>query len=145
MNLCEIQKVIEQNTNDINNIKNNGSTGCDCPYQVLIKTSVIGNTPVFEVEKGDYATAKSKIENGEYVDFVLYENRHLSDGVTDEDGDEGYVQQGSLIDILVCSSFIKIKVNSDANLYWTADGVSMTRPGNSGDDADTGDDPGTNK
>lgn len=145
MNICEIQKVIEQNTSDINSIKNNNNTSCDCAYQVIIKSGAVGNTPVFEVIKGDYATAKNKIENGEYVDFVLYDSRRLSDGAYDEDGDEGYLEQAILTaSVLACSSFIKIKLDGNyPNLYWTADGVSITRPENSGtDNPGTGGDSG---
>lgn len=100
------------------------SGGCDCPYQVLIKTSEVGNTPVFEVENGDYATAKSKIENGEYVDFRCY---FFGDA-------EGSVMDISIIShVEIYDSYINLEIlGSGMNLYWTADGISDENPDNPG-------------
>lgn len=108
-----------------------GSTdgGCDCAYQVIIKGSFANGVPgpemEFEVEKGDYATAKTKIENGEYVDFIDYV--FVNNGISTNDVQSVKVKD-SFIDILGYDH------NNDANfeLFWTADGISTKDHDNPG-------------
>lgn len=49
------------------------SGGCDCIYQVIIKHSYnyVAEEHSFEIQKGDYATAASKLSSGEYVDIKV--------------------------------------------------------------------------
>lgn len=103
-------------------------SGCDCPYQVIIKGTFANGTPAngtlgYEVEKGDYATAKSKIENGEYVDFIVY--IFVNNGIFTNDVSSTVAE----------NSFIDIKgydPDNDAEfeLVWTANGISI--PGSGG-------------
>ena len=101
------------------------SGGCDCAYQVIIKGSFANGVPgpemEFEVEKGDYATAKTKIENGEYVDFIDYV--FVNNGIFTNDVQSVTVED-SFIDILGYDH----NNNADFELFWTADGISTTRP-----------------
>ena len=88
------------------------SGGCDCPYQVIIK-GILGDlgTVSFELVKGDYTTARNKIENGEYVDFRLYS---YADSVINTE----FAQTAEVYD-----SYILVSATGD--LYWTADGISI--------------------
>lgn len=107
------------------------SGGCDCAYQVIIKGSFANGVPgpemEFEVEKGDYATAKTKIENGEYVDFVAY----------------SLTYKGTIKNIQTFQCFVSeypdcISIVVDPNgedsvrLFWTADGISTNPPDDPG-------------
>ena len=88
------------------------SGGCDCPYQVIIK-GILGDlgTVSFELVKGDYTTARNKIENGEYVDFRLY---FYAGSVINTE----FAQTAEVYD-----SYILVSATGD--LYWTADGISI--------------------
>lgn len=90
------------------------SGGCDCAYQVIVKITLGGNSPVYEVIKGDYATAKNKMENGEYVDFKMFTQEQNVNNV-------GYH------DLAVTSIFLnKSSINlsgGEYNLGWNAEGI----------------------
>lgn len=95
------------------------SGGCDCPYQVIIK-AIPGDlgTVSCELVKGDYTTARNKIENGEYVDFRLY---FYADSVISTE----FAQTAKVYDSYIL-------VSGTADLYWTADGISKEDPNNPG-------------
>lgn len=90
------------------------SGGCDCAYQVIIKGTPGNNdTTSFEVVKGDYAIARNKIENGEYVDFIVY--FFANNGIFTE-GVYSAVAEDSLI---------HIQGRDHSELVWTTDGISI--------------------
>lgn len=90
------------------------SGGCDCAYQVVVKITLGGDSPVYEVIKGDYATAKNKMENGEYVDFKMFTQ-------------EQFVNRVGYHDLAVTSIFLnESSINlsgGEYNLGWNAEGI----------------------
>lgn len=72
-----------------------------------------------ELVKGDYTTARNKIENGEYVDFRCY---IVEDGAINTE----FAHRAVVYD-----SYIVVSISVD--LYWTADGISTKDTNNPGD------------
>ena len=119
------------------------SGGCDCAYQVLIKMTVDNGTRNYEVVKGNYATTRNKLENGEYVDLIGYV------WVLDPQGDNIFIEK-IYTRVEIHNLFIKITVLDSNNslvdyLYWTADGISTEELTNPGTGGDSGADPEINK
>ena len=94
------------------------SGGCDCPYQVIKGIPGDFGTMSYELVKGDYTTARNKIENGEYVDFRLYS---YADSVINTE----FVQTAEVYDSYIL-------VSATADFYWTADGISIEGANNPG-------------
>lgn len=114
------------------------NAGCDCAYQVIIKSTPGNNTISYEVIKGDFNTAKSKLQAGEYVDFIVYAWGHsLINDIT-------YIDKPT-ISLEITNLYIGI-ITLDSNnsiidaVYWTEDGISTNPPANPGTGGDSGDD-----
>lgn len=90
------------------------SGGCDCAYQVIVKITLGGNSPVYEVIKGDYATAKNKMENGEYVDFKMFTQEQNVNNVSYHNLAVEYIK--------LFESSITLK-NEEYNLRWDTEGI----------------------
>lgn len=90
------------------------SGGCDCAYQVIVKITLGGDSPVCEVIKGDYATAKNKMENGEYVDFKMFTKEQFVNTVRYDNlaVEHTYLSESSI----TLSS-------GDYNLSWDTEGI----------------------
>ena len=90
------------------------SGGCDCAYQVIVKITLGGNSPVYEVIKGDYATAKNKMENGEYVDFKMFTQEQNVNNVSYHNLAVEYIK--------LFESSITLR-NEEYNLRWDTEGI----------------------
>lgn len=91
------------------------SGGCDCAYQVIVKITLGGNSPVYEVIKGDYATAKNKMENGEYVDFKMFTQEQNVNNVSYHNLAVEYIN--------LFESSITLS-SGEYNLLWGTEGIS---------------------
>lgn len=87
---------------------------CDCAYQVIVKITLGGNSPVYEVIKGDYATAKNKMENGEYVDFKVFTQEQNVNNVRYHNLAVEYIN--------LFESSITLR-NEEYNLLWDTEGI----------------------
>ena len=130
MNLCEIQKAIEQNTNDINSIKNNSES--NDIYQVVIRvrpvTGLLGATQnpvvnpdpvsfIYDILKGDYETTLSKLQMGEYVDIKVFSWEH---DIMQNDFcivSRVFIEDGDIIIKVVSQSV-------STTLMWTSEGIT---------------------
>lgn len=90
------------------------SGGCDCAYQVIVKITLGGDSPVYEVIKGDYATAKNKMENGEYVDFKMFTREQFVNNVE--------YHNLTVESIYLLESSITLS-SGEYNLSWYAEGI----------------------
>lgn len=87
---------------------------CDCAYQVVIKVTLGGDSPVYEVIKGDYVTAKNKMENGEYVDFKMFTREQFVNNVE--------YHNLTVESIYLLESSITLS-SGEYNLSWDAEGI----------------------
>lgn len=98
------------------------SGGCDCAYQVVIKAILGGSDGAsYEVIKGDFNTAKSKLQAGEYVDVIVYK-------VTIESGGEiiQHSYKPPVVGLIPANAsgdtnpeFIRITLGNNMEVCWT--------------------------